>query len=122
MPIVTMSTALARPQRKNEAVTGGRLRFSKRGCGPLFYVVVIETEDGSPDYKVFSNSADAVKRYNIAVAASGNPARVAGKLTTVISCGLFKANAPNVRDAIQLVKDGRGEPFKPFGVPTIDDL
>jgi hypothetical protein len=73
----------------------------------MYYVVVIETEDeNSPDYKVFSQSGDAVKRYNIAIAAQalGNPVRVAGELANVISCGLFKANAPNGRDAIQLVK------------------
>jgi hypothetical protein len=37
-------------------------------------------------------------------------------------CGLFKANTRNLREAIQLVKDGRAEVLKPFGVPTIDDL
>jgi hypothetical protein len=91
----------------------------------MYYVVIIETEErDSPNYKVFSNGGDAVKRYNTAVAAqlSGNPIRFAGELTNIVSCGLFSANTRSVREAVQFVKDGRAEPFKPFGVPDIDDL
>ena len=91
----------------------------------MYYVVVIETENGKKDYKAFTSSGDAVKRYHDAVAAqaSGNPVRIgSSEPTVIVSCDLYKADTSDLREAVQLVKNGRAAKLKPFGVPTIDDL
>jgi hypothetical protein len=91
----------------------------------VYYVVVIETEDGKKDHKVFRSSGDAVKRYHNAVSAqiSANPVRIGlAEPTVIVSCDLYKTDTRELREAVQLVKDGRADKFKPFGVPSIDDL
>src|SRR5262249_28894358 len=78
-------------------------------------IVVLELDDGTVDYKVFSKSADAIARYERAFEAQrdGTPVitRKGADETMLLSCKMFKANTADVREAARLVKEGKAEPF-----------
>jgi hypothetical protein len=94
------------------------------------YVVVIETDDGETDYKVFSSSSDAIQRHDKAstVMAVGEPVSVSGREEAqVVNCAMYKAPTDDAREAIRLVKGGLAEPLIPEEFltergPSLDDL
>ena len=94
------------------------------------YVVVIETDDGKKDYKVFEKSGDAVGRYDAARArmARQEPVRIGGEEANILSCQIFRAKTDNIREAKMMVESGNAEPFKPAAFyrptdgPKLEDL
>ena len=78
----------------------------------MAYVVVLELDDGTADYKVFSKSTDAVARYESSFRAmrDGTPQKSDG--TAIIHCKMFKANTADAREAVSMVKEGKAEPFR----------
>ena len=91
------------------------------------YVVVIEKDDGTRDYKVFSKSADAIRRHDTALhyVNSGNPVSVSGQDETCRS--MFKAATDDAREAVRLVTAGSARPLDPKQFyadtgPAIEDL
>lgn len=94
------------------------------------YVVVIEKDDGTRDYKVFSKSADAIRRHDTALhyVNSGNPVSVSGQDETCLTaCSMFKAATDDAREAVRLVTAGSAEPLVPKQFyadtgPAIEDL
>jgi hypothetical protein len=98
----------------------------------MTYVVVIERDDGTKDFKSFTQSADAIKRHSTACryVHSREPISVSGKDETIIvSCQMFRANTQDAREAVNLVKEGKAEILHPEvhyrqreDAPSIDDL
>jgi hypothetical protein len=98
----------------------------------VLYVVVIELEGGEKDYKVFGNSGDAIRRHDTAWRHMSlrEPVSVSGREEAVIlSCGMFRAESQDVREAVAIVKSGLAKVLEPEefyadrdGVPTIDQL
>jgi hypothetical protein len=97
----------------------------------MLYVVVIEKEDAKKDYKVYTKSADAIRRHRTASyhVASSEPARIGGEEMRVVSCSMFRAATNDVREAIRLVNSGSAEPLVPEeryaekpGRASLDDL
>jgi hypothetical protein len=58
----------------------------------MLYVVVIEKEDAKKDYKVYTKSADAIRRHRTASyhMASSEPARIGGEEMCIVSCSMFR--------------------------------
>jgi hypothetical protein len=94
------------------------------------YVVVIEKDDGTKDYKVFSKSADAIRRHDTAsyYVNSGDPISVSGQDETCLAaCSMFKVATDDAREAVRLVVAGSAEPLVPKEFyadrgPTLDEL
>jgi hypothetical protein len=71
------------------------------------YVVVIEKEDGAPNYKVYNHSSDAVKRHDRASQIM-NSKRPAGSLVT-LGCLSARPLSP-ARKEIQMKTEQKSDP------------
>jgi len=85
------------------------------------YVVEIELDDGTTDYKVFQRSADAIARFDRFYSAQTVRKRDRTKVE-IISMKMYKADTVDVREAVRLVKNGKAERFYKPSSPGVDDL
>jgi hypothetical protein len=80
----------------------------------IYVVVLLKMDDGADEPKVFTNSAGAIRLYEAAQRAIGEPIRMPPKgdeERILLACEMFKVDAPNVREAARLAKEGKAKPF-----------
>ena len=79
------------------------------------YVVIIDFDNGGKDYKVFSKSDDAIARHERIVACKLSEQSVkidSGEFVDIADCNMFRIDATNAREAVHLVKAGKGVRFE----------
>ena len=92
------------------------------------YVVELLLEndnfDVDHDYKVFDYLKDAEKRYATADKVPRNEIFREQNRTPsrVLRCRLYEVDAPTVRDAITMIRNGKGKLLEGTPVPTPEDI
>jgi hypothetical protein len=80
----------------------------------MAYVVAIELDNEQTTYKVFRESAGAIKLFKAARNSeywgSSVTLREGGE-TTVLGCKMYKTATADVRESVRLVKEGNAERF-----------
>jgi Na+-transporting NADH:ubiquinone oxidoreductase subunit NqrF len=86
------------------------------------YVVAIQLDDDTTDYKVFEKSTDAIARFDRYHL--GQTVRKRDKSEVeILSMSMYKAKTADVREAVRLVKAGEAERFyKPLSPEEEADI